>query len=308
MNIAVFGHTNPDTDAITSALVYASFLNRTGVSATAYRLGDLNNETTFVLERVGVSAPEKVSSLPAKTPVALTDHNEAAQSISNLGELEIKYIVDHHKVGALSSSEPIYLRFEPVGCTGTILTKLFIEHNLHLEGWEATLLLSAIVSDTLYFRSPTTTPQDREIAAYLSPITGIANLEAYSLEMFAAKSNLGDMAAAKILTLDYKVFTFGGKPYGLGVLETTNPGYALGRKAELLQAMQDEKDESNLEGVLLSIVDILNETNHTLILSDSEAALVKGAFGVDTADDLADLGNRISRKKQVVPTLEKYFA
>lgn len=307
MTIAVFGHTNPDTDAITSALVYASYLNKTGIAAQAYRLGELNNETAFVLKSAGVAAPEYAASLPAGTVVALTDHNESGQSIANLAELKVAYVVDHHKV-SLSSSEPVYLRFEPVGCTATILTKLYRENNVALDVWEARLLLSAILSDTLHFRSPTTTSADQEIAAYLSQIAGISDVKAYALEMFAAKSDLGDTAADKLLKMDYKVFKFGGQPYGLGVMETTNPGYAFGRKAELLSAMQDEKDEQNLAGIFLSIVDILEETNKTLVLSQQEADLIGQVFGANTEDDIADLGNRISRKKQIVPAFEAHFA
>ena len=306
MTLAVFGHQNPDTDAITSALVYASFLNKTGIPATAYRLGDLNNETKFVLERAKVPPPALVPALAAGTEVALTDHNEVEQSISNLGELKITHIVDHHKIN-LSSSEPLYLRFEPLGCTGTILAKLYVENNVHIEVWEANLMLSALLSDTLHFRSPTTTPTDREMGAYLGQIAGVSDLEQYALEQFAAKSDLGNLSAAQMLKTDYKLFTFGGKSYGLGVLESTNLAYALSRKAELLQAMQDEKDEQNLAGIFLSLVNILEEKNLTLVLGMDEQKVLEGAFKATVKDDLADLGNLISRKKQVVPTLEGYL-
>ena len=306
MTLAVFGHQNPDTDAITSALVYASFLNKTGIPATAYRLGDLNNETKFVLERAKVTPPAPIPALAAGTEVALTDHNEVEQSISNLGELKITHIVDHHKIN-LSSSEPLYLRFEPLGCTGTILAKLYVENNVHIEVWEANLMLSALLSDTLHFRSPTTTPTDREMGAYLGQIAGVSDLEQYALEQFAAKSDLGNLSAAQMLKTDYKLFTFGGKSYGLGVLESTNLAYALSRKAELLQAMQDEKDEQNLAGIFLSLVNILEEKNLTLVLGMDEQKVLEGAFKATVKDDLADLGNLISRKKQVVPTLEGYL-
>ncbi len=306
MTVAVFGHQNPDTDAITSALVYTSFLSKTGVPATAYRLGDLNSETKFVLERARVAAPELTTALPAGTEVALTDHNEALQSIANLGELKLTRVIDHHKI-SLSSSEPLYLRFEPLGCTGTILAKLYVENNVHIEVWEADLMLSAILSDTLHFRSPTTTPIDREMGTYLGQIAGVNDLEKYALEQFAAKSDLGDMSAAQMLKTDYKLFSFAGKVYGLGVLESTDLSYALGRKAELLQAMQDEKDEQNLAGIFLSLIDILEEKNLTLVLGPDEQQVLEGAFKATVKDDLADLGPLISRKKQIVPVLEGYL-
>ena len=316
--IAVFGHLNPDTDAITAALVYANLLTRQGRSAVAYRLGELNFETAFVLREAGVAAPELLSSLPDGHEVALVDHNESAQSLSGLKKLSVTHVVDHHRLGDLETSEPATLRFDPVGCTATILLRLHLEANLHVEPADARLLLSAVLSDTLHFRSPTTTPADREAAAFLAPIAGIADVTAYALSMFAAKSDLGDTPASVLLKMDYKVFPFGtrersgqetgGQKWGLGVIETTNPGYVFGRQTELLAAMQVEKAAAGLDGLILSVVDILNETNRTLVAGESEAEVVRAAFGAATQDGVADLGNQISRKKQIVPTLEAYFA
>lgn len=304
----VFGHKNPDTDAITAALVYARLLERQGLEARAYRLGELNFETAYVLREAGVEAPPLLSALPAGSEVALVDHNESAQSIANLHELTVRRVVDHHKLGDLSTSEPPYLRFEPLGCTGTILMKLSREAGLALEPLDARLLLSAILSDTLQFRSPTSTPEDREAATFLAQVAGIADVTAYANAMFAAKSDLGDTPAEKLLKMDYKVFPFGGQTWGVGVIETTNPGYVFGRQAELLRAMEAARAEDGLSGVLLSVVDILQETNVMLVPGEAEAAVVAGAFGAETRDHRADLGNRISRKKQIVPGLEAYFA
>ncbi|ACO47078.1 manganese-dependent inorganic pyrophosphatase [Deinococcus deserti] len=308
--IAVFGHRNPDTDAIASAMVYASLLSRQGVEAQAYRLGELNFETSYVLRELGLEAPDLLPELKAGTQVALVDHNESAQSAANLAELAVTRVVDHHKLGDLVTSDPPFLRFEPVGCTSTILLKLFREANLAVEPQDAKLMLSAILSDTLHFRSPTTTPDDRMAVEFLAPIAGIEDVEAYALAMFAAKSDLGDTPAAQLLKMDYKVFPFGdpAQRWGIGVIETTNPAYVFGRKAELLQAMDEARAEGGLNGVLLSVVDILNETNRTFILSATEHRVVQEAFGVETVDGVADLGDRISRKKQIVPALEAYFA
>ena len=310
--IAVFGHLNPDTDAITAALVYARLLTRQGVDATAYRLGDLNFETAFVLEQAGVDAPALLPELPAGAAVALVDHNESAQSAPNLAELNVTRVVYHHKLGDLTTAQPPYLRFEPVGCTGTILLKLHREAGLPVEALDARLMLSAILSDTLHFRSPTTTQEDRDAVAFLAPVAGIEDVEAYALAMFAAKSDLGDTPADTLLRMDYKVFPFGGvaapHSWGIGVIETTNPGYVFGRQAELLAAMDQAKAQDGLSGVLLSVVDILNETNRTLVLSATEEKVLREAFGAGVDGQVADLGGRISRKKQIVPTLEGYFA
>ena len=299
---------NPDTDAIASALVYAHLLTRQGTPATPYRLGELNFETKFVLDQAGVQVPELLTSLPEAHPVALVDHNESAQSLSGLKTLNITHVVDHHRLGDLETALPATLRFDPVGCTATILLRLHLEANLHVEPTDARLLLSAVLSDTLHFRSPTTTPADREAVAFLAPIAGISDVTAYALSMFAAKSDLGDTPAGTLLKMDYKVFPFGSQKWGIGVIETTNPGYVFGRQAELLAAMQTEKAAGGLDGLLLSVVDILNETNRTLVAGDSEASVMQEAFGADTRDGVTDLGDRISRKKQIVPALEAYFA
>ncbi len=306
--ISVFGHLNPDTDAVTAALVYAHLLSRSGTPATAYRLGDLNLETAYVLREAGVGAPELLSGLPAGSPVALVDHNESAQSLPALAELDVRYVVDHHKLGDLTTSQPAFLRFEPLGCTATLLLKLHREAGLSIEPVDARLLLSAILSDTLHFRSPTTTDADRDAAAFLAPIAGIDDVAGYAMQMFAAKSNLGDIAADKLLKMDYKVFPFGAQTWGIGVVETTNPAYVFGRQAELLSAMRAEKAAGQLDGVLLGVVDILNETNRMLIPSETEAGVVQAAFGTATHDGVADLGPLISRKKQIVPALEAYFS
>ena len=310
--LAVFGHLNPDTDAITAALVYARLLTRQGVDAQAFRLGELNFETAFVLREAGVDVPPLLPELPAGAAVALVDHNESAQSAPNLAELNVTRVVDHHKLGDLSTAQPAYLRFEPVGCTGTILLKLHREAGLSVEPLDARLMLSAVLSDTLHFRSPTTTQEDRDAVAFLAPVAGIEDVEAYALAMFAAKSDLGDTPAEALLRMDYKVFPFGDvaapQAWGIGVIETTNPAYVFGRQAELLAAMDQVKAQDGLAGVLLSVVDILNETNRTLVLSATEGKVLSEAFGVTVDGPVADLGRRISRKKQIVPTLEGYFA
>lgn len=307
--LPVFGHRNPDTDAIASALVYARFLQRQGIEAQAFRLGELNFETQLVLRELKIDAPEMLPVLKVGTEVALVDHNELGQSASNLSELKVKYVVDHHKLGDLETAEPLLLRFEPLGCTGTILLKMHREVNMPVEPQDARLMLSAILSDTLHFRSPTTTDIDREAVAYLAPIAGVQDVEAYALAMFAAKSDLGDTPAADLLKMDYKVFPFSTEEqWGIGVLETTNPAYVMGRKDELLSAMTEAKAQDGLQGMLLCVVDILNENNQTFVPSDTEAKLLKAAFGAETKEQMADLGKVISRKKQIVPPLKEYFA
>ncbi|UJR11615.1 hypothetical protein I4U23_015797 [Adineta vaga] len=306
--VFVFGHINPDTDAITSALVLADYLLRKKINAKAYRLGALNTETKLVIKKAGIQAPEMLpSNLPEGTQVALVDHNESQQSMINLKNMSIKYVIDHHRLGDLTTLVPIYLRFEPVGSTGTILTKLYRENKMRIHKNIAILLVSAILSDTLSFRSATTTNEDRSMVKYLLPIAKIVNITSYANEMFAAKSDLTNYSIEEILLLDFKTFIFNDQIWGIGVAETFYPDYILKRKDELLQAMMNEKRKSQLTGILFAIIDITKVRNLMIILDELESMVVQKAFNVNVEDGIADLGSRISRKKDIVPALEHYF-
>ena len=171
----------------------------------------------------------------------------------------------------------------------------------------ALLMISAIISDTLYFRSPTTTQFDRTVVEELNAIAGIENLESYSLEMFDAKSNLGDISVRQIIMLDYKNFEAGGKKFGAGVAETTNPSFILNKKSEIIAELNKIKAEQNVDFIMLSVVDILNEKNTTIVANTDDEKTIKEVFHADTHDGLADLENRVSRKKQIAPPITDYF-
>lgn len=300
-------HKNPDTDSILSPLVYEHFLKSNGQDVEAIKIGVMNNESIFILEKLGFKKPRRVDTLPAGSKIFLLDHNEKKQAIDNLDELDIVWLIDHHNFGWFSTSKPIFARLETLGCTNSILYKMFKEKKYDIPQDIAKLMISAIISDTLYFRSPTTTQEDRDIVAELNKIAQIENLEQRSLDMFNAKSDLGDMSANKIVKFDFKKYDVNSTRMAIGVLETTNPNYSLARKDELLQAMQNIKKQDELDFILLCVVDILNETNTAFILGESEADVVSNVFGVDTIDNIADLWNRISRKKQIIPDLTDYF-
>lgn len=168
--------------------------------------------------------------------------------------------------------------------------------------------MMGIISDTLYFRSPTTTQYDKDIFQELNEIVQIVDMEQFSLDMFAAKSDLGNIQVRDLVTLDYKVFESGGRRFGIGVVETTNPGYTIGRKQEILDDLVNLKQEQKLDMVMLSVIDILNETNTTILSSDIDAQIIKNVFGFDMVDNIVDLGNRISRKKQLAGPITDYFA
>lgn len=302
----VVGHKVPDTDAITSALVYSDFLNRTGIQAQAVALGDINKETQFILTQAGYERPEIVTELPAWSQIALVDHNESAQSIENRGEYTIHSVIDHHKIGDLETGYPLLLRFEALASTNSILYKMYHEAGLEITRPIALLMLWGILSDTLHFRSPTTTDLDKKIVSELNTIAQIPNLEEFAMSMFSAKSDLGDISAYTLIKeIDFKDFTFGTLKSGIACIETTNPDYCLNRKQEILDTMRNIKSQEWYDFFLFCVVDIIAEKNIAFVPTDEEVTIIKKAFWVDTIDDTADLGNRISRKKSIVPVLEE---
>lgn len=302
----LLSHKNPDTDSILSGIAYARLLNKLGENAKSFALGEPNNETKYILNTFNVKTPEIISSLPKDSKVILMDHNEVGQAIDNLDELNLVGIIDHHKF-VLKTETPLFIRSEPIGSTCSIVTKLFNEANVEIDKSTAQILISAIISDTLFFRSPTTTDEDKKLVEQLNKVAQIEDLEALSLELFNAKSDLGDITVKDMIQLDYKKFNFGGDDYTIGVMETTNPNFGLNKKDEILKVLEEIKEENNLKGVFFSIIDILNEQNYTLTSGEEETELLKDIFGVEVEDDVAHLGNIISRKKQLVPKFEDYF-
>ena len=301
----VFGHQNPDTDAVVSAMVYAEFLNNQGIQSKAVKLGDMNKETKFVLEQAEAEEPETVESLPEGSEVILMDHNEKKQTISNIDELEINAIIDHHKFN-LQTSSPVNIRAEKIGSSCSVLYKMFSEQGYELSRKEAILLISGVISDTLYFRSPTTTEQDRQIVRTLQPLTGIENPEEYSLKMFDAKSDIGDMSPKELVKLDYKVFDFKKGKYGVGVIETTDSKKSMEKKEEIIKAIVEIKKEEKLDGIFLSIIDILNGQNKTIVSDEDDAEIIEKAFSnaKKLEENIYSLGDIVSRKKQIIPELE----
>ncbi|MFP4402594.1 MAG: manganese-dependent inorganic pyrophosphatase [Candidatus Nanoarchaeia archaeon] len=303
----IIGHKSPDTDAVCSALVMQEFMRAKGYDAQVYKLGELNKETELVLKKVGVETPDTIETLESGSEVILVDHNEASQSINNLDELNIYYIIDHHKFN-LQTSTPLYIRTEPLGSTCSILAKMFFEEHLSVSKQAAELMISAIISDTLYFRSPTTTQEDKDIVERLNKIAQIDNLEELSLEMFNAKSDLGDMRAIEMIQLDYKEFEFNGNMYGVGVMETTNPVYGVDRLDEIREALTQIEERDNLAGVMFSIVDILEGKNISICSNEKFSNDVKQAFSASELENgFLDLKDTVSRKKQIIPVLKKYF-
>lgn len=305
--IYVLGHKNPDTDTIISSIIFADYLNVTWKNAQAIKLWNINNETKFILKSAWIIEPVTITKLPEWTKVALVDHNENSQAIDWLDTLEIIAIVDHHKIGNLKTEYPLFIRMEKLCSTASILYKMMKAENIIPTQPQAVLIISAILSDSLHYRSSTTQEEDKLIVEELNKIAWINSIGDYALQMFNAKSDLWDISVEELIKIDYKEFEFNSIKAWIGTVETTNPAYSLGRKTEILDWMMKIKKENNLNFIMLSVVDILNEKNVTIVPTQDEADIIKKVFSTDTVDNLVDLWKRLSRKKEIVPQLTEYF-
>lgn len=303
---SIIGHRNPDTDTICSAIGHEAFLTARNIEAKAFALGDINNETDFVLKKFGIETPPVISELPQNSEIVLIDHNEEGQSIKNLNDLDIVEIIDHHKV-SLQTDKPIRIHVEPLGSSCSIIAKKFFAKGMDIPQKIAQILIAGIMSDTLAFRSPTTTDTDRELVVKLNKIAQIEDIEAFSMKMFDAKSDVKNLSTEEIVKLDYKQFNFAGNKYGIGVMETTNKDFGLERKAEVLEYLKKVKESENMDAVYFSIIDILNGENYTLCSGKTERELFVKLFNAKEDNDILYVKDLVSRKKEIVPVFEKHF-
>ena len=307
IDIKVVWHKIPDTDATLGSIIFTNFLNKKWIyNAEVFLQWELNKETEYLFNKLNIKKPKIKTSFDKWTKVALIDHNEKFQTLDNIEELEIEWIVDHHKVN-FATNAPLNIRMEKLCSTCSLLYKMYKENNVEISKEIATMMLAWILSDSLLFKSATTTKEDINIAEKLKEITWITNFEDFALPMFNAKSDLWDMPAKEIVKYDYKEFEVNWVKVWIGTLETTNPNYALWRKEELIEAMLEIKIESNLDFILLSIVDIIWEKNTSIVLDWKDTEIVEKVFNTKVENNLADLKRRLSRKKQIVPDLTEYF-
>lgn len=300
--VLVFGHKNPDTDSITSAIAYAYLKKELGLDAEAVRLGDVNDETAYALEKFGFEAPRPVTNVAGEVDgVILVDHNEFQQSADDIADVKILEVVDHHRIANFETADPLYYRAEPVGCTATILNKLYKENGVEIPADIAGLMLSAIISDSLLFKSPTFTGEDRKAADELAEIAGV-DAEEYGLAMLKAGADLSKKTLEELVNMDAKEFEMGGKKVVIAQVNTVDINDVLGRKKELEDLLYRIIAERELGLYMLAITDILNNDSTVLVLgSESKAACA--AFNVPLEDNLALLKGIVSRKKQIVPVL-----
>ncbi|HFU4002198.1 TPA: manganese-dependent inorganic pyrophosphatase [Streptococcus suis] len=304
----VFGHQNPDTDAIASSYGWA-YLEREafGRDAEAVALGTPNEETAFALDYFGVTAPRVVESAKAEgvSQVILTDHNEFQQSIADIKDVEVAAVIDHHRVANFETANPLYMRLEPVGSASSIVYRAFKENGVTPPKEVAGLLLSGLISDTLLLKSPTTHATDPQVAAELAEIAGV-NLEEYGLALLKAGTNLASKSAEELIDIDAKTFGLNGNDVRVAQVNTVDIAEVLERQAEIEAAMTAASAANGYSDFVLMITDIVNSNSEILALG-SNMEKVEAAFNFKLENNHAFLAGAVSRKKQVVPQLTDAF-
>ncbi|HEL1758618.1 TPA: manganese-dependent inorganic pyrophosphatase [Streptococcus suis] len=304
----VFGHQNPDTDAIASSYGWAHLEREVfGRDAEAVALGTPNEETAFALDYFGVTAPRVVESAKAEgvSQVILTDHNEFQQSIADIKEVEVAAVIDHHRVANFETANPLYMRLEPVGSASSIVYRAFKENGVTPPKEVAGLLLSGLISDTLLLKSPTTHVTDPQVAAELAEIAGV-NLEEYGLALLKAGTNLASKSAEELIDIDAKTFGLNGNDVRVAQVNTVDIAEVLERQAEIEAAMTAASVANGYSDFVLMITDIVNSNSEILALG-SNMDKVEAAFNFKLENNHAFLAGAVSRKKQVVPQLTDAF-
>ena len=306
MTTLVFGHLSPDTDSTGSPIIWAWYLSQIkGIEAEAVLLGEPNTEANFVLKRWNLTKPRIISKIDKNQSVVIVDTNNPAELPAAINDADITTIIDHHKlVGGIETKNPINIRIEPLACTATIMHKMIDKDLEKAPDAIKGAMLSCILSDTLEFRSPTTTDEDRAVATALAHDLGI-DITLLASEMFAAKSDVSAFSDTELLLLDSKKYTVDKTNFRISVLETTAPNVILNRKANLMAAMVDVAKNSDVDQVLMFVVDILNEEAIMLLPNDLTKTIAEKSFGVTVSDDTVVLPGVMSRKKQIIPNLKK---
>ncbi len=305
MTIQVFGHKSPDTDSTGSPIIWSWYLNEVqGEAATPVLLGEPNTEAAFMLTRWGFEKPAIIADVEADAPVVIVDTNNPAELPASINSADIRAIIDHHKlVGGLETKGPIDITVRPLACTATIMIDLMGDAAAQMPEDIKGAALTCILSDTLEFRSPTTTPHDRAVAEKLAGELGL-DISAYAAEMFAAKSDVSAFSDAELIRMDSKEYEVDGTSFRVSVLETTAPEIPLGRKDSLMETFKTVQAEDGVDQVLLFVVDILKEEATLLVPNDLVKSVAEKSFGATVDGDLVVLPGIMSRKKQIIPNLK----
>ena len=304
MSLTVIGHMNPDTDSIVSAIAVADLLSKRGMVAQPAAQGNPTPETAFVLKKFGLTAPAVTDNVAGKK-LWLVDYSDIAQAPKGLNEAEILGIVDHHKLGDITTPNPLEIWTWPVGCTGTVIKAVYDFYGIEMPRNIAGGLLCAILSDTVMFKSPTCTEADKKAVETLAKIAGVSDVMALGMEMFKVKSAVEGASMKDLVFRDYKDFDMGGKKVGIGQLEVVDLSILEPVKDGLYAEITKVKGEGR-HSVFLLLTDIMKEGSEMLITSD-DPSVVEKAFGVKPEGRSVWLKGVMSRKKQVVPNFEKAF-
>lgn len=302
--IKVFGHTAPDTDSTGSPIIWAWYLNEIRKTpAKPVLQGEPNTEAAWMLERWGLDKPEIISDVAADEKCVIVDTNNPAELPASINDADVIEIIDHHMLaGGIKTRAPINITIRPLACTATIMHDLIGDDLVSAPDGVKAAMLTCILSDTLEFRSPTTTPHDRAVAEKLAAELGVEITE-YAAEMFAAKSDVSAFSDEELLRMDSKEYELDGKKLRISVLETTAPQVLLDRKQALMEAMPDVAASDGADDVLLFVIDILKEEATLLIPNDFVRQVAEKSFGVAASGDTVVLPGVMSRKKQIIPVL-----
>jgi len=298
--VLIFGHKNPDTDSITSSIVMANLENKLGNEAQAVRTGKINKETEYVFQYLGIERPELIEDVEDGQEVILVDHNECTQCVPNISNVHIQKVVDHHTMNFVAPYQ-LYYRAEPVGCTATVLYKMYRENDIEIDKTIATLMLSAIISDTLLFKSPTCTPEDKKIAVKLAKIVGI-NVEEYGKNLLKAGTDISEFTPSEVINIDSKLFEQNGKKFKIAQINTADLDDVFKNQSYFEAAINDEIKQENLDLYIFAATDILNSNSKVISLGNS-ANVVEKAYGLNLENNTALLEGVVSRKKQILPKI-----
>ena len=306
MKELVFGHKNPDTDSIGAAKAYSYLQNKLGADTEAVALGEPNEETKFVLDYFDVPAPRVIKTAANEVEaVMLVDHNERQQSVDDIDKVWITNVVDHHRIANFETAAPLYYHAEPVGCTSTILLKEYKQHNIEVPTKLAGLMLSAIISDTLLLKSPTTTDEDKAAVEELAQIAGVDYHE-YGLKMLKAGTDIESKTDDTLISQDAKSFDMNGTKIRIDQINTVDLDDVFAREDGLRKAIESQNKANGYDLFLLMLTNILDSNTRLLVVGGPQAP-VEEAFGKKLVDGKMDLPGVVSRKKQIVPPLQAAF-
>ncbi|MGQ9721846.1 MAG: manganese-dependent inorganic pyrophosphatase [Candidatus Jordarchaeum sp.] len=302
--VYIIGHKSPDTDSICAAIAYANYKRITGENpaAKAARAGEINPETEYVLKNFGIDVPELLKNAEGKKLI-LVDHNEFQQIVDGAEKAEIIEVLDHHRI-EFKLANPIFFHTEPVGSTSTLVAEKYFDKGVKLDKKMAGIMLAAILSDTVVFKSPTSTNRDKKVADKLAKIVGV-DPQKFGVEVKKAKASLEGKSAKDIIHSDFKDYTFGGKKVGVGQVEIVDINEAISRKREILKEMERMTTQEGYDMIFMMLTDIIEEGTELLVVGDMDSSVTKKAFNAELKDNSVYIKGMMSRKKQVIPPLEK---